>query len=278
MASYYQVIFFSLIGGVISLVGGALLLRKKSTAQILAKYATPFAAGALLAAAFFDLLPESIEQIAGESASKWVLGGILVFFLLEHFLRWFHHHHDHGKEEVSNAPLIVIGDTIHNLLDGIAIGAAFLISVPTGIVAALAVAAHEIPQEIGDFGLLLKYGYSRKKVIIVNIVSALMSTVGALVTFGLGSEANLPLGQILAITAGMFIYIAASDLIPTIHETAKGRANYFAAILLLIGVLTVGITTELAHDYIDVNHEPHESEMRDHEDLGHEEDGEHHEE
>ena len=254
MATYFHVIFFSLLGGVISLVGGILLLSKKSSAQVLAKYATPFAAGALLAAAFFDLLPEAIEQLADGAASRWVLGGILIFFILEHFLRWFHHHHEHGKEDIVQAPLIIIGDSIHNLLDGVAIGAAFLIDVPTGVVTALAVAAHEIPQEIGDFGLLLKYGYPRKKVLYVNALSALMSTLGALLTFRLGQATALPLGELLAITAGMFIYIAASDLIPTIHESAKGKANYFAAVLLLFGVLTVGVTTEIAHDVVNTGH------------------------
>ncbi len=238
------------------------MISKKSSAKLLAKYATPFAAGALLAAAFFDLLPESIEQLAEGAAPNWVLAGILLFFLLEHFLRWFHHHHEHAKEDTTQAPLIIVGDSIHNLLDGIAIGAAFLISVPTGIVTAIAVAAHEIPQEIGDFGLLLKYGYSRKKVMLINIFSALMSTAGALVTFGLGSRIDLPLGELLGITAGLFIYIAASDLIPTIHESAKGKTNYLAAILLLTGVLTVGITTEVAHQYLEGGHEDETSEVQ----------------
>lgn len=262
MTQYYYVLFFSLIGGLFSLAGGMLLISKKSSAKLLAKYATPFAAGALLAAAFFDLLPESIEQLAEGAAPNWVLAGILLFFLLEHFLRWFHHHHEHAKEDTTQAPLIIVGDSIHNLLDGIAIGAAFLISVPTGIVTAIAVAAHEIPQEIGDFGLLLKYGYSRKKVMLINIFSALMSTAGALVTFGLGSRIDLPLGELLGITAGLFIYIAASDLIPTIHESAKGKTNYLAAILLLTGVLTVGITTEVAHQYLEGGHEDETSEVQ----------------
>lgn len=255
MANYLHVLIFSLVGGVLSLVAGVLLLGKKSSAKALARYATPFAAGAMLAAALTDLLPEAIHVTAEGAATRWMLAGIVIFFLLEHLLRWFHHHHEHGKEEQAQAPLVVIGDSIHNLLDGIAIGAAFLINVPTGIVAALAVAAHEIPQEIGDFGLLLKYGYSRRKVLVINLLSALMSTVGALITFWIGSEAHLPLGEMLAITAGMFVYIAASDLIPSIHESAKGKVTYLAAILLVLGVLTVGITTEIAHEYIDAEHE-----------------------
>jgi zinc and cadmium transporter len=209
----------------------------------------------LLAATFFDLLPESLHQIEAEVATQWVLAGIIAFFLLEHFVNWFHHHHEHGKAEVAPAPLIVLGDSIHNLLDGIAIGAAFLIDVPTGIVAAIAVAAHEIPQEIGDFGLLLKFGYEKRKVILINIASALMSTVGALVTFWLGSEAELPVGVLLAITAGMFIYIAASDLIPTIHEESKKKIGHLAAVLLLVGIVVVGVTTTIAHEYIDTGHD-----------------------
>ncbi len=255
MANYGHIIFFSLIGGVFSLVGGMLLLRRKKTAETLGKYATPFAAGALLAAAFFELLPEALEVMVAGTAMRWVLGGIIAFFLLEHFLHWFHHHHEHQDKSMHvTAPLIIIGDSVHNLLDGIAIGAAFLISVPAGIVAAIAVATHEIPQEIGDFGLLLKQGYNRQKVIIINVLSALMSTVGALLIFWLGSESALPLGEMLAITAGMFIYIAASDLIPTIHQTFNKKYNYAAVALLLLGILTVGVTTEIAHKYTDANH------------------------
>lgn len=250
MAEYWHVIVFSLIGGVFSLVGGSLLLSNRRSAELLAKYATPFAAGALLAAAFFDLLPESLHLTAEGAATRWALAGIIIFFLLEHFLHWFHHHHEHQEKSMrATAPLIIIGDTIHNFLDGIAIGAAFLISVPTGIVASIAVAAHEIPQEIGDFGLLLKQGFSRQRVIRINIASALMSTFGALLTFWFGTEASLAVGELLAITAGMFIYIAASDLIPSLHDTSR-NFSYAAALLLITGVLVVGATNEIAHEYL----------------------------
>jgi len=261
MANYLHVLFFSLVGGLFSLFGGALLLSRQNTALALARYGTPFAAGALLAAAFFDLLPESIELTAEGAAMRWALIGLVVFFLLEHFLHWFHHTHQHehvGERNV--APLIIAGDSAHNFLDGVAIGAAFLINVPTGIVAAIAVAAHEIPQEIGDFSLLLKSGYDRKRVLIINALSALMSTAGALLTFWLGSNASLPLGELLAVTAGFFIYIAASDIIPTIHES-KDRFVHLGAALLVAGVLTVGVVTEVAHEYIDANHDSSHDEI-----------------
>lgn len=222
---------------------------------MLARYATPFAAGALLAAAFLDLLPESLEITAEGAAPRWVLGGIVLFFLLEHFLHWFHHHHEHqDQSEKITAPLIIIGDSIHNFLDGIAIGAAFLINVPTGIVAALAVAAHEIPQEIGDFGLLLKTGMARGRVLLVNVFSALMSTAGAVLTFWLGTHSTLRVGELLALTAGLFIYIAASDLIPTIHEQKTvGRFAHMSALLLIAGVLVVGVAKEAVHEYIETD-------------------------
>jgi zinc and cadmium transporter len=258
MSIYWYVLFFSLIGGLFSLWGGILLLSKKETAATLAKYSTPFAAGALLAASFFELLPESIESLAEGAATRWTLVGLLAFFLLEHFLHWFHHHHEHENgQERTPAPLIIIGDSIHNFIDGIAIGAAFLISIPAGIVTALAVAAHEIPQEIGDFGLLLKFGYERKRVLLINALSALMSTVGALLTFWIGTTNSLPVGELLAVTAGMFIYIAASDLIPTIHHTAKGKKAHIGAMLLLVGVLVVAVATEIAHEYLPEEAHPH---------------------
>lgn len=276
MANYGHIIFFSLIGGIFSLVGGLLLISRKKTAEVLAKYSTPFAAGALLAAAFFELLPEAIEITAEGAATRWALFGLILFFLLEHFLFWFHHHHEHADKNMrATAPLIIVGDTLHNFLDGIAIGAAFLISVPAGIVTALAVAAHEIPQEIGDFGLLLKAGFKRKSVVWINIASALMSTIGALLTFWFGSRAALPVGELLAITAGMFIYIAASDLIPTIHNTFNKKYNYAAVALLLFGIITVGLATEAAHQYLEEGH-GHEQTLPHPDD--HDEESRHHEE
>lgn len=254
MASYWHVIFYSLIGGVFSLIGGVLLLARQKSAKKLTKYATPFAAGALLAAVFLDLLNDAVEESVIKDALTWTLIGLVLFFFLEHFLHWFHHHHEHGNKDDDtkrDVPLIIIGDTIHNALDGIAIASGFLISIPTGIVTTIAVAAHEIPQEIGDFGLLLSRGLSRKKVLAVNIVSALATTALAVLTFALGTEKSLPVGALLGISAGFLLYIATSDLIPTIHEHAKGKRRFFDAhsLMLLAGVLIVAAAVELAHHF-----------------------------
>ena len=251
-----EVLIFSLLGGVVSLFAAIILINNRRTADGLAKYATPFAAGVLLAAAFTDLLPEALHDSADEPRAVliWALVGMLAFFMLERFLRFFHHHHEHGKEKANNS-LVIIGDTLHNALDGIAIGAAFLIDTPTGIIATMAVAAHEIPQEIGDFGLLLKNGMEKSKVILFNILSALATTLTALITFNLGGSDNFPIPALLALTAGFFIYIASSDIIPGIHETIEKGKRDIRPWLLLLGAAFILFVSPIAHNYIDTGHD-----------------------
>lgn len=255
MSTMAQVIFFSLVGGVFSLIGGVILLARQSWAQHLIKYATPFAAGALLAAAFVDLLGEAAHEGNVETALQAALAGILVFFLLERAIHWFHHHsYDRGHQhEVKSAkvPLIIIGDTLHNFIDGIAIAAAFLVSPATGIVVTIAIAFHEIPQEIGDFGLLLSKGLSRQKVLLVNVISALATTVAAVIFFALGQNVTVPLDVVLGLTAGFFIYIAVSDIIPEIHEHERQRFIGWQSILLIVGVILVSVITTALHGFIE---------------------------
>ncbi|HMS23893.1 MAG TPA: ZIP family metal transporter [Candidatus Saccharibacteria bacterium] len=261
MANLGQVIIFSLLGGVVSLIGGILLLSSRKTAEKLAVYATPFAGGALLAAVFLDLLKEGVESSPIETVMIATLSGILIFFIAEGFLHWFHHHHEHSdKQNDPKISLIVAGDLLHNALDGVAIAASFLISVPTGVITTMAVAAHEIPQEIGDFGLLLSKGMRRRNVLLVNLISALATVLFAVLTFMLGSEDKLPLGALLGLSAGFLLYIAMSDVIPTIHNN-KERKNRFTvqALLLLLGVLFVGLSIEIAHKYVDAGHEDSQS-------------------
>lgn len=256
MDTLTYIIVFSLLGGVVSLIGGLILLSNKQAAKNLARYATPFAGGALLAAVFLDLLPEGIDVGDSKQVLLAALIGIVTFFLAEGFLHWFHHHHEHEDKKDPKVWLIVAGDTLHNALDGVAIAASFLVSIPTGVVTTIAVAAHEIPQEIGDFGLLLGKGMRRKEVLLVNVLSALATTLAAVVTYVVGSERGLPLGVLLGLSAGFLLYIATSDVIPTIHQKAA-RKNLFdiQAVLLIAGVLVVGFATSLAHKYIDPGHD-----------------------
>jgi zinc and cadmium transporter len=252
MATYLDVFIFTVIGSLVSLIGGLLLISRKKTAKLLASYATPFAAGGLLAAVFFDLLPEGIHQSTPEIVLASALAGLLAFFFLERFLRWFHHHHDEDDDDrgATSRPLIIVGNTLHNALDGVAIAAAFLVSVPIGIITTLAVAAHEIPREIGDFGLLLARGMSRKGTIIVHIVSSLATTVVALITFGLGGSNNLPIGVLLGVSAGFMLYIATSDIIPSIHHDVRDDQIFdLRPFLLLLGVIVVGLGIMAAKHY-----------------------------
>ncbi|MBI2621476.1 MAG: ZIP family metal transporter [Candidatus Levybacteria bacterium] len=246
------ILFFALVGSVFSLIGGVFLLTAEKQTLKYSHFLAAFAAGTLLGTVFFDLFPEAIEEgehiveegLAGEiNVFLWTLLGILGFFLLERFVHWFHHHQHAYKDEVAKPtiPLIILGDSVHNFIDGVAIGATFLVSIPLGIITALAVATHEIPQEIGDFGILLHKGMKRKKVLIVNFVSALTAVFGALIAFGLGERIETSLPILLAITAGFFIYIAASDLIPEIHhENRKGFAVIETS-LLFLGVVVVWV-------------------------------------
>lgn len=275
MSTLFQVIFYALLGGVFSLIGGFVLLANKKRAKLLATYATPFAAGALLAAAFVDLLREAGHVGSIDTALLYAMIGILVFFFLERFLHWFHHHHEHeDKKSDPTSALIIIGDTAHNFIDGIAIAAGFLVSPESGVVVTLAVAAHEIPQEIGDFGLLIQKGMARNKVILVNIMSALATTVAAVIFFQLGQAVEIPFDAVLGLVAGFFIYIAVSDIIPEIHKSEKKALAGWQSALLIIGAIVVSLVTVNLHSYIDQGgDEQHQSE---HENVHeHEDDHEH---
>ena len=250
MADYGHIIFYSLIGGVFSLIGGILMLSSKKAAKKLAKYGTPFAAGALLAAVFVDLLHDGVEIAEPQTVFMSTMAGILLFFYAERFLHWFHHHHQHEGQDPSKS-LVIVCDIVHNALDGVVIAAAFLVSIPTGIITTLAVAAHEIPQEIGDFAILLHKGMSRGKVLLVNVLSALTTLVMAVITFALGSESQLPLGVLIGLSAGFLLYIAMSDIIPEIHESSsKAKLLNWQPIMLLIGVIAVTVAIQLAHVFV----------------------------
>lgn len=279
MTEYLQLIGLSLLGGVVSLLGGVLMLSKHSLADKLAKYATPFAAGALLAAVFLDLLKEGLESTSTDTVMIAALVGIIGFFFIERFLRWFHHRHNHLKEDdkTITKPLIIIGDTVHNALDGVAIAAAFLVSPATGVVTTIAVAAHEIPHEIGDFALLLNKGMSRASVLWVNIASALATTIFAVITYAVGSAEVLPIGFLLGLSAGFLLYIAMSDVIPDIQENSpRNKLLDWRPVMLIAGVLVVGFSINIAHQYIHEDHGHAEDAHSHTEEHGHEDESDHH--
>ena len=235
------------LGSVISLGVGAAIFLTKATRSRAVLIALPFGAGALLAAAFFDLLPESFEHGEPRTLLIWALAGFIGFFLLERLASWFHHNHEHEVHEHRHATqntMVMIGDMLHNGIDGIAIAAAFLASPATGVVTALAVSAHEIPKELGTFGMMLSRGLRDRKVLLANGLTALVTVLAALFTYYIGSAVTLPVGELLAITAGFFIYVAASDIIPDIHEQPR-RVGTMQATILVIGLVFVALMIHL---------------------------------
>ena len=247
MQTYLLMISVIALGSLVSLGGGAAIFLTKATRQRAILLALPFGAGALLAAAFFDLLPESFELGEPRQLLLWVLAGFIGFFLLERLASWFHHHHSHPavhehRQGTQNI-MIMIGDLLHNIIDGIAIGAAFLANPATGVITTIAVSTHEIPKELGTFGMLLSRGWRDRRVLLANVLTAIGTLVAATLVYLIGSSVKLPIAELLAMTAGFFIYIAASDIIPDIHEQPRRVGTIQAGVLLLgLGLVAVVIT------------------------------------
>lgn len=242
----FWMILAIVLGSALSLSFGIALLKLQKRRAGALLLTMPFAAGALLAAAFFDLLPESFELAEPETMLLYALIGLLCFFLLERLASWFHRHHEHEnpvqQKTVRNAQqrrLIMLGDLTHNAIDGVAIGAAFLVDIPTGIITTLAVSAHEIPKEVGTFALLLAKGWKDKTVILANIATAVATVVAAVVVYAVAREFEAIVAALLAVTAGFFIYIATSDIIPDIHEQSR-KIGTLQALMLLVGIVVVG--------------------------------------
>lgn len=245
-ALFIWIISASLIGGVISLIGGFLLLFREQLARQLSLYLVSFASGALLGAAFFDLLPESLELIEEKSFEpNLVLGaavaGIILLFVFEKFLKWYHCHEEEKCDVHTWSSTVILGDAIHNFIDGIVISISFLVSIPLGITATIAVFLHEIPQEIGDFGVLLHAGYDRSKIIFLNVLTALTTPLGALVAFWAAPLFIKILPYFLTFAAGGFIYIAVADLLPQIQSRSRG-SDFSHLVVIILGVLLILLT------------------------------------
>jgi len=260
------IILFTLLGGVLSVLAAALFLLLPEPQRTRALPAmVSFAIGALLGAAFLAVLPHALAAPGVRdmhSITSTVLIGLLGFFLLEKLVLWRHcHTHEceahgttlgvtktpvHGHATASGY-LILFGDGVHNFVDGVLIAAAFLTDTHLGVVTALAVAAHEIPQEVGDFAILLHSGFTRGKALFYNVLSSLTTVVGGVLAyFSLGvAQAALP--YVLAVAASSFIYIAVADLIPGLHKRLEPRVTLEQVLLIGAGVLTIYFTHAALH-------------------------------
>ncbi|MBI2631290.1 ZIP family metal transporter [Candidatus Nomurabacteria bacterium] len=242
MITTYAYTFASvIIVSLVSLVGVFALSIKE---DLLRKYIFIFislAVGALLGDAFIHLIPEAFESSASPvTMSILIIAGILLFFTLEKILHWHHHGEDQDDNIIHPVgKLVLLSDGVHNFLDGIIIGASFILSVPVGVATTLAVILHEIPQEIGDFAVLLHSGYTKRRALFLNFLSALTAILGAVVLFTLGSVAKTASSWFLPVAAGGFIYIAVADLIPELHKTKEARHSALQLVAVVIGVLAM---------------------------------------
>lgn len=262
------IIIFSILGGLLSvIIASSFLLLPTHTRQYAVPHLVSFAIGALLGASLLGLLPHAIEHeyvVDPHIIGLTLLIGLLSFFLLEKMVLWRHCHSHHGHEHIPElgedhhnhhheqpkktaGALILIGDGIHNFVDGVLIAAAFLTDVHLGIVTALAIAAHEIPQELGDFVILLHSGYSRRKALYFNMLSSLATVVGAVLAYFLLADMQEILPYILVVAASSFIYIAVADLIPGLQNKVKPSESLQQISLIAAGVIFIYLAHSTLH-------------------------------
>jgi zinc and cadmium transporter len=228
------------VGGLIT--ASILLFVSKATRDRVVPWLVSYAVGTLLGAALLKLTPEALASLPPTPTLGALLAGIMTFFVLEKLVLWRHSHDDHECDvHKSTATLVILGDAVHTFVDGVVIAAAVLVSVPLGLTTALAVAAHEIPQEAGDFAILLSAGYSRSRALLLNLSSAAGGVLGAAAMLLFGGSAPQILPYVLAFAAGNFLYVAMADLIPTLHRGTLDRNAVRQLILIGLGVATIVI-------------------------------------
>ena len=222
------------------LVASTLLFFEQDVRTRVVPWLVSYAVGTLLGAALLNLVPEALESIEAAAALGALLAGIITFFILEKLVLWRHCHEDEDCHvHRSTVPLVIIGDAVHTFVDGIVIAAATLTSIPLGISTAVAVVMHEIPQEAGDFAILLAAGESRRRAVLLNITSAAGGVLGAALMLAFGSQAPAIVPYVLAFAAGNFLYVAMADLIPSLH---RGRIDDNAVrqiVLIALGIATI---------------------------------------
>ncbi len=270
MTTLLWIVGFTALGGALSALAASffLMLPEAKRAQVL-PHLVSFATGALLGAALLSLLPHAIESAGVTSVHTiglTILLGILAFFLLEKFVLWRHCHtevcegheepHSHGPSngyvadhhrDAASARLILLGDSFHNVLDGVLIAAAFMTEVHLGIVTAIAVIVHEIPQEVGDLAILLQGGMSRAKALTLNLLTSLTGVIGGVIAyFALGTAMRF-LPYAIALAASSFLYIAVADLIPGLHRRVDPRSGAKQITLIVLGVALIYFTHETMH-------------------------------
>jgi zinc and cadmium transporter len=236
------IVLFTLLGSICSVgIAGLLLLLKRERLRWITGSLIPYAIGTLLSAAFFGMIPHALHRLAGPSVFPTVLFGIILFYTLEKFTLWRHCHEQPCDFHTRAGTMILIGDSLHNFVDGVAIATAFVGSIPLGMATSLAVIAHEVPQEVGDFAILLESGYSRLRALGFNLLSSLAALLGAVLTFFLLPLLEALVPYLLSISAAGFIYIALADLVPGRRSTGGGRSLAWELPLIGLGIGTIAV-------------------------------------
>ncbi|MGY6274253.1 ZIP family metal transporter [Methylomonas sp. MgM2] len=271
MSILLSIVTFTALGGILSVIAaGVFLLLPEHRRQHILPHGISFAIGALLTGAFCGLIPHAFEEVAADdisALSATILAGILSFFILEKLLVWrhchshaceahgedshddhrVHHHDDHGRRVAGM--FIILGDSIHNFVDGVLIGAAFLTDPQLGIITSLAVAAHEIPQEVGDFAILLHSGYTRGKAFLYNVLASLTTVIGGVLAYISLGDLHHVLPYFLTLAASSFIYIAVADLIPSLHQKTDIKTSLQQIGFILSGVVLILVMQTIAHQF-----------------------------
>ena len=251
MSTLLLVLGLTLLGGLGGLlVASSILLIKESARTKLIPWLVSYAVGALLGASMLEILPKALEQLPARDVFSTLLLGILLFFILEKLVLWRHCHEadcdshtpSDKQRDYASAMLILAGDAIHNALDGVMLAAAFLTDVRLGIVAGIAVIAHEVPQEVGDFAILLNGGLSRARALTLNLLTSLTSVIGGVVGYFALRHAMGLLPYALAVTAASLLYVAVADLIPGLHRRTDPVAGVQQVVLIAIGIAVIVLT------------------------------------
>jgi zinc and cadmium transporter len=238
MDTFWWIFCGGVVMSAIALVGSLTLLLEDATLERLIMPLVAFAAGSLLGGAFFHMIPAALEEEPGDpTVFLWVLIGFVVFFALEQFLHWHHCHRASSDCKKPLTYLILLGDGLHNLLGGLGVAGVFLVDVRLGIAAWFAAAAHEVPQELGDFGVLVHGGWSRGTALLLNLLSGITFLVGGLVAYA--ASERIEVAFLVPFAAGNFVYIGASDLVPEVNKHREARANvvHFASFVAGIALL-----------------------------------------
>jgi zinc and cadmium transporter len=236
------ILTFTLLGSIGAIMGASfVLVLKERHRSVLIPSFVSYATGTLLGSAFLGMIPKAMNHSSSLSISATILIGIILFFLLEKLVIWRHCHKENCETHTRAGPLILIGDAFHNFVDGAVIAAAFLSDIRLGMVTSIAVIAHEIPQEMGDFAILLQSGYTRRKALLYNLISSISSFPGAVTAYFYLKTEQVVVPFVLALSAASFIYIALADLIPGLHKTIDFKKSVIQLSLILAGIGTIAL-------------------------------------